>query len=301
MILINKKWIWFSLSGILIIASILMLFFWKLNLGLDFKGGSLVEIEFIKTKDIKINEINKILNEFKIESFQVQKSGDNSVFIKAKSISKDQLESIEKQMEERIGDLNEKKYENVGPTVSKDLAQKAYWSLALASIFIILYIAYAFRKVPKPANSFAFGVCAVIALVHDSIILLGFFVFLGKYYGVEIDSLFITAVLTVIGYSVHDTIVIFDRIRENLIKYSENSFDKNIIDSLYQTLDRSITTSFTVIIVLAALLVFGGESIKWFVVALFVGTIIGTYSSIFVASQLLSVWHNKIIKNSNVS
>jgi preprotein translocase subunit SecF len=154
-----------------------------------------------------------------------------------------------------------------------------------------LYIAFAFREVPKPANSWRFGICAIIALLHDVLVVVGVFSILGHFFNVEVDSLFVTALLTVIGFSVHDTIVVFDRIRENLKKNLTHSFEETVNNSILQTLGRSLNTSLTVILVLLALLLFGGESTKWFIVALLVGVVSGTYSSIFNAAPLLVLWN----------
>ncbi len=184
----------------------------------------------------------------------------------------------------------QEQFESIGPTIGAETTINAIWAVVVASLFIVLYITWSFRKIPKPASSFRFGVCAVIALVHDVLVVIGIFAILGHFFGVEIDSLFVTALLTVIGFSVHDTIVVFDRIRENLKRVSGLSFDQVVNESILQTLDRSLNTSLTVVLVLFALLLFGGESIRWFVVALLVGVISGTYSSIFNASPLLVLW-----------
>ncbi|MEK7160411.1 MAG: protein translocase subunit SecF, partial [Patescibacteria group bacterium] len=172
----------------------------------------------------------------------------------------------------------------------RELTEKALWAIGMASIAIVCYLAYAFRKVPAPLSGWKFGVCAVTALIHDVIVVTGIFSLLGHYLNVEVDSLFVTALLTIIGFSVHDTIVVFDRIRENMRKMSGKSFAVIVNDSILQTLRRSINTSLTVIFTLLALLFFGGESIRWFIAALLVGIISGTYSSIFNAVPLLVVW-----------
>ncbi len=247
-----------------------------------------MELEFKST--VKSEQIEKVLTDHSIKGFLIQKTGDKSYFIKFPNIEKSTITKIKNDIKNKIGDNTEKKFETVGPSVSKDLTIRSYWSVGIASLFIILFIAYAFRKIPKPANSFRFGVSAVIALIHDSLLVLGLFAFLGRYYGVEIDSMFITAILTVLGFSVHDTIVVFDRIRENLMNNPDDSFDENAGKSLIQTIDRSLNTSLTVMIVLGSLLIFGGESIRWFNVALLAGVFFGTYSSIFVATQFLSYW-----------
>ncbi len=192
--------------------------------------------------------------------------------------------------------------ELVGPVIGRETTQNAFYSVGLASLAIILYIAYAFREIPKPYSPWKFGVAAVIALFHDVLVVVGIFSLLGHFYNVQIDSLFVTAILTVIGFSVHDTIVVFDRIRENLRKtlpagrQAPDIFTQVVNESLVQTLGRSLTTSLTVLFTLLALILFGGQSIHWFVVALFVGVFSGTYSSIFNAAPLLVLWEEKRMK-----
>jgi preprotein translocase subunit SecF len=211
-------------------------------------------------------------------------------------VTQEEVGKIKETLKTKIGDVTEKRFETVGPIVSKDLTQKAIWAVILASIGIILYIAFAFRTVPKPANSFRFGLCAVFALIHDLAFVTGAFAILGHFIGYEIDSLFITALLTVMGFSVHDTIVVFDRIRENLRLSPDLSFEEVTNKSVVQTLDRSINTSLTVLLTLSSLFFFGGESIKHFILALLIGILIGTYSSIFNASPLLVSWQGWIEK-----
>jgi len=189
--------------------------------------------------------------------------------------------------------------ETVGPVIGAETTQKAVGAVGAASLAIILYIAYAFREIPKPYSPWKFGICAVVALIHDVLVVVGMFSLLGHFYNVEIDSLFVTALLTIIGFSVHDTIVVFDRIRENLSKtalpagrQAANYFEEVVNESILQTLARSLSTSLTVVFTLLALILFGGESIMWFVAALLIGIISGTYSSIFNAAPLLVVWEN---------
>ena len=205
------------------------------------------------------------------------------------------------QKDSLISDLNNKygktellKFETVGPVIGAELAQKALQAIVIATVAIVLYIAYAFREIPKPYSSFKFGLSAVIALLHDVLVLVGIFSILGHFFNVEIDALFVTAVLTVIGFSVHDTIVVFDRIRENLRKEGAKvSFEQVVNDSLLQTLVRSLNTSLTALFVMLAIILFGGQSIRTFALALFVGILSGTYSSIFNAAPLLVIWENR--------
>jgi preprotein translocase subunit SecF len=183
----------------------------------------------------------------------------------------------------------------VGPTVSSTIATSAVISLVLVSLAIVFYIAFAFRNAPPPVSPWSFGIMAIVALLHDALFVLGVFSILGHFFGVEIDALFVTAILTVIGFSVHDTIVVFDRIRENL-RRDKGSFENVVNNSILETIARSINTSLTVILTLLALFLFGGQSIRMFVLALLIGVASGTYSSIFNASPLLVTWHNWRLK-----
>ena len=187
----------------------------------------------------------------------------------------------------------EKRFESVGPVVGAEMAKKALLAVILASLAIILYIAWSFRQIPRPYSPWKFGISAVVALLHDALVVLGLFSLFGHFYQVEIDALFVTALLTVIGFSVHDTIVVFDRVRENLPKMYNKPFPEIVDFSLTETLVRSLNTSLTVILTLTALLLFGGETIRWFVVALLVGIVSGTYSSIFNAAPLLVLWESR--------
>jgi preprotein translocase subunit SecF len=225
----------------------------------------------------------------------IEKSG-GTVFVRSGPVDEKQDILIMGEIKKSLGNVDQQSYETVGPTIGAETLRNAVYALIIASILIVLYITWSFRSVPKPTSSLRFGVCAIIALIHDVLVLLGLFSIFGHFFGVEVDSLFVTAVLTVIGFSVHDTIVVFDRIRENLKRVGGENFSEVVNNSILQTLDRSLNTSLTVILVLFALLIFGGDSIKWFVVALLIGVTSGTYSSIFNASPLLVVWQDLIQK-----
>lgn len=280
-----KYKVWFFIASILIILpGLFFMFKGGLKLGIDFTGGALLEYRFE----------NRVTKEQLEEFGQVVESGDNTYLIRTASVSHDELQNLKNQITQKVGNFEIRREENVGPTIGKELEQKAGIALVVSWVMIILYITFAFRKVPKPASSFRFGVTAIGALIHDVLLLLGVFAILGYFWHVEIDTLFVTALLTVVGFSVHDTIVVFDRIRENLPKHLSKKFQDVVDISVTQTLGRSLNTSLTVVFVLTALLLFGGETIKWFVVALLVGIISGTYSSIFNASALLSWWEEKL-------
>ena len=237
-----------------------------------------------------VQTIKSVAIDEKIDVFLVQKTTSGSYLIRTKPIDQAQNKKFQQALVQKLRKVEESRFETVGPTIGKETTQKAIQAVIIASIAIIIYITLSFRKIPKPYSSWKFGVCAVIALIHDILVVLGIFSILGHFWGVEIDSLFITAILTIMGFSVHDTIVVFDRIRENLIKESGKPFAVIVNESILQTLGRSLSTSLTVLFTLTALLLFGGQSIHWFIIALLIGIISGTYSSIFNAAPLLVVW-----------
>lgn len=294
--IIGKKYWYFLISLIIIIPGIVSLMLYGLNLSIEFTGGSRLTLSF--PKEVSQKEVSKVRNVFsenKIKIQSVEKSG-KLIYVRSQSLSEKQDLLIVNEIKTKLGDFKQEQYETVGPTIGSEIALNAVKALAIASLLIVLYITWSFRKVPKPTSSLRFGISAIIALIHDVLVLLGVFSILGHFYSVEIDSLFVTAILTVIGFSVHDTIVVFDRIRENLKRFGGDNFPKVVNDSILQTLDRSLNTSITVVLVLLALLLFGGESIRWFVIALLIGVVSGTYSSIFNAAPLLVLWQEIIEK-----
>lgn len=285
-----KVW-YLTFSLLIILPGLIFLISSGLKPGIDFTGGALLEYKFSRT--ISAYELKQQLQN-QVEVGQITKTGENTYIIRTKPLEQEKISAISKSLVEKYGTAEERRQEFVGPVIGSELRQKAFYALLLASLMIIVYISYSFRKVPKPQSSLRFGIAAVVALIHDILVVVGVFAILGRFLGVEVDTLFVTALLTVIGFSVHDTIVVFDRIRENSIK----NIGKKFIDianlSVIQTLGRSLNTSLTVVFVLIALLLFGGETIRWFVVALLVGIISGTYSSIFNATALLVWWEEKL-------
>lgn len=286
-----KIW-YFVFSLLIILPGLYFLVTSGLKLGIDFTGGALLEYSIQGT--VESEQLRKEVSDQGVEMGQITKSGDNTYIIRTKPLDQQKINVIKESLMDEFGSVEERRQEFVGPVIGKELTQKSGWALGLASIAIVLYIAFSFRKVPKPASSLRFGFCAILALLHDVFLVIGVFAILGHFLGVEVDTLFVTALLTVIGFSVHDTIVVFDRIRENLIKNIGRKFTDVANISVVQTLGRSLNTSLTVVFVLVALLLFGGETIKWFVVALLVGIISGTYSSIFNATALLVWWEEKL-------
>ncbi|MDO8669403.1 MAG: protein translocase subunit SecF [Candidatus Buchananbacteria bacterium] len=296
----NRKY-FYTLSGVLALISILSLIAWGLKPGLDFTGGSLLELSF-KNERPATEAIQKSLADLNLGEIIVQPLGDNNNILRFKDVDEDTHQKILSNLKEAFKNketgseeaslVTEERFESVGPVLGKELESKAWTAISFASIMIVLYIAYAFRKVSKPVESWKFGLAAIIALIHDLLIVTGLFSLLGHFAGVEIDGLFITALLTILGFSVHDTIVVFDRTRENLSKHYSSNFEEVVNDSINQTITRSINTSLTALIVLTTLYFLGGSTISNFVLALIAGIIFGTYSSIFVASPILVTWYN---------
>lgn len=276
------------ISGTLMVLSLIALSTWGLKYGLDFTGGTLMEVQ---GTNIQSSDIKNILSEIGIENATISPSQDNSFLIRYSDSNDEKNREVFGKLKEKFPDIKNTRLDYIGPSISSELKSKAVWALGVAVVGIALYIAYAFRKVSRPVESWKYGVGAVVALVHDVLITVGVFAVLGHFLNIEIDSSFIAALLTILGFSVHDTIVVYDRTRENLLKSgSGEKFDETVNRSLNETMARSINTSLTVIITLMAIFIFGGESIKNFTLALLIGIVFGTYSSIFIASALMVDW-----------
>lgn len=283
---ISHRKIFFSISAFLILVSVFSIVFFGLKPGIDFTGGTMMEIEY-PDKILTNAEIKGKLSSFdEIGQVQVQATRENGFILRFKEISEKTHQEILKALE----NPEEKRFETIGPVIGQELTRKAKEAVILALIAIILYIAWAFRKLSRisgKGESWRYGLGALLALLHDVIILVGFFSLLGVLKGVEIDAAFITAILIVLGYSVNDTVVVYDRIRENLLTYHSKDLASTINLSINEVLVRSLNTSLTTILVLLVIYMFGGESIKNFALAMIVGIGIGTWSSIAIASQFL--------------
>jgi preprotein translocase subunit SecF len=286
--IISKRNLWYMISIIVIIPGLIFFFLGGLKLGIDFTGGSMFELAFKSPP--KISALRGELQKMDKETFSdVQLSelkdaaGTTITSIRSKAIDNKKQVSIFKELKSKYGEFEQIRVEVVGPTVGNELQSKAIWATLSVMVMIVAYLSFRF--------SFDYAMCAIICLFHDVITVLGFFSILGYFMGVEIDSLFVTAILTVAGFSVHDTIVTFDRIRENAGDMGRGkSFGEVANDSINQTLTRSMNTSLTTMFPLFCLTVFGGTTIKYFSLAMLMGIIVGTYSSIFVASPLLVTW-----------
>lgn len=288
--------IWLIISGILVVVSLIFLSIWGLKPGIDFTGGSLLEVRFQEIIPSQ-NDFKSVLDELNLDGgVIVQATEGNGYLIKFKSTDEDVHQQIISHLENKYNteaspkNITEDRYESIGSTMGKEMREKAVYSIIFVIIAIILFIAYAFRKVSWPIKSWKYGVVAVVALIHDVILTLGLFAILGKFLNVEIDLPFVAALLTILGYSVNDTIVIFDRIRENLVRKSREDFKEIVNISINETLSRSINTMLTTLLALLAVFFFGGVTIKFFILALIFGIFFGTYSSIFIASPLLVLW-----------
>jgi preprotein translocase subunit SecF len=285
--IIGKRKYFYAFSLAITLVSLIMLLTWGLRLGIDFKGGTLMQVQF--SESIPSNqEIGDKLKDLNLNGLTFQPAQDNSVILRYIASDEDLNNKVRDKLKELDQNYKETRLEFTGASVSDQIKKNAYLAVILATFGIGIFIAWAFRKVSYPVPSWHYGLGAVIALIHDVLITTGVFVFLGKFYNVEIGVPFIAALLTILGFSVHDTIVVYDRTRENLLKSSrKEEFEVVVNKSLNETLTRSINTSFTVFLVLLAITIFGGESIRYFSLALLVGIFFGTYSSIFVASALL--------------
>jgi preprotein translocase subunit SecF len=285
----NRKWFFIG-SALIIIPGLVFLLLGGLKLGIDFTGGSLWEVQFKQA--VEPAAVKAILSDNGFGDAQVQTASGNVLQIRIRELKEGspQKVALENAFRAKFGDFTQLQLQTVGPTVGTSISQRAILAIAFASVGILCYIAYAFRKAQHP---FRFGVCAIAAMLHDVFVLIGIFAILGYFFNIEIDSLFVTAVLTMIGFSVHDTIVVFDRVRENTIRRASSSYEDVVNYSLVQTMVRSLNTSLTVVFTLLALYLFGGETIKNFVLALLIGIVSGTYSSIFNASLLLVVWEHQ--------
>lgn len=285
MFVVNYRKFFYILSVVLIAGCVAAVSIWGLNLGIDFKGGSIIEIEYPEGRPDQI-ALSQSLVPLGLAA-SVRPTGDSAYLIRMRNIDQAEKTSLLSALS-KFGTANEKRFDSIGPVLGSEALRKSVFSIVLVILAIVLFIAYAFRKVSEPISSWKYGIVAIIALIHDVIIPVGVFAALGHFVGYEIDTLFITALLVVLGFSVHDTIVVFDRVRENLKDASaKKPFEEIVGESISQTFTRSINTSLTTLLALIVLYFVGGESTQHFTLALIIGIVAGTYSSIFIGSPLL--------------
>jgi len=338
--IIQKRKIWLTLSSIAIGLSIVALIIWGLNFGIDFTGGSLLEVKFLE-KELSVGKAQEALAGLDLASLTIQPTSENGMIFRFQDTTEEKHQAIlerlnkaltqenpkplneisgqeeeagqgreievkgegienleikevaisdaETDSETGIKTIEELRFDSVGPSIGQELKRKSLYAIIAVLLAIVFYIAWVFRKVSKPVASWKYGLTAIFALFHDVMIVLGIFAVLGRFASMEINTAFVAAVLTVLGYSVNDTIVVFDRVRENLPR-SDEDFEGTVNTSVNQTLTRSVNTSLTTLLILLSIFFFGGLTIRSFILALTIGVFIGTYSSIFLASPILVVW-----------
>ncbi len=288
MFIIKNKKIFVIISIVLVALSIFSISYFGLNFGIDFKGGSLLEVRYGSVRPDQ-KSVENTVEALSFGEVLVQPMGENGYSLKMRDINEDEKNKI---LESLGSGAYEESFTSIGPSVGNELVRKSIISFILVSLGIIFWIAFSFRQVSKQVSSWKYGVIAIVALIHDTLIPTGVLAFLGYINGFEIDTLFVVAILTILGLSVSDTIVVFDRVRENIRIGHFKTFEETVGNSLKQVYKRSLATSFTVIIALLALVFFGPESTRMFSIILTIGMFFGTYSSLFLASPLLVIWNN---------
>jgi preprotein translocase subunit SecF len=283
--IVRYRKIFYTISALLVLASITAMVIWGFNLGIDFKGGSILEVEYLEKRPAQSEVVGALLAR-DLEA-SVRATGEKGYIIRMKEITPDEKSLVMSALN-AFGATTEKRFDSIGPILGAEALKKALLSIILVIVAIVLFIAYAFRKVSEPISSWKYGMVAIVALIHDVIIPTGVFSALGHYHGYEIDTLFITALLVVLGFSVHDTIVVFDRVREHLKDgLQKKSFEQIVGESVTETFTRSVNTSLTTLLALIVLYFVGGAATQSFSLVLIIGIIAGTYSSIFIGSPLL--------------
>lgn len=273
------KILYFAFSLLFILPGSYFLIRFGLNPSVDFTGGSLIEFQV----NASLAELRPVI-EAQVPVASLQLSADSFV-LRTKELSQEENQALQAKISERFGEVKEKRFATIGPTLGKELIKKTLVGILLAAGFILSYVAYRFHDKK-------YGICAILAMLHDSLIMLGVFSFLGVYFKVEVDALFVTALLTILSFSVHDTIVVYDRIRESQKLFPKLSYYDLVNKAVTETLGRSLNNSLTIIFMLLALYLLGGDTTKWFVFALLIGTVSGTYSSTFTAAPLLVLWED---------
>ncbi|HBX69621.1 MAG TPA: protein translocase subunit SecF [Chloroflexi bacterium] len=289
--IVGKRYTYFAISLSLIVPGLIGLIIWGLPLAVDFAGGSIVEIRFVSGNVPTLQDVRDVYANFGETDAEPRLSGTDEMVIRTKHMSDATNAEILKAMQDQFGtEVLMLRFESVGPTIGREVTIRAIGTIAMAAIAILLYIWYAFRGIK---NSYRYGVSAIIAMLHDVAVVFGMQAIISHFFGWEVDALFLTALLTVISFSVHDSIVVFDRIRENSGRLRRENYESVVNQSIVQTMTRSINTQLTVFLTLLALLLFGGSTIRHFIVILMIGLLSGTYSSIFNAAPILVVWENR--------
>ncbi|NCN95035.1 protein translocase subunit SecF [Candidatus Wolfebacteria bacterium] len=295
--IIGNRKIFLSISGVLALASFLAIGIFGLKPGIDFSGGTMWQIKLAlsDTRQISSDELkNFFQTDLKTEDVVIFPAENRSFIVRLPHISEDEHQQYFSALKNKFGGMEELSFQNIGPAIGEELRTGAFWAITMVLLGISLYIAFAFRKVSYPIKSWKYGIITLVTLLHDITIPAGLLAVLGKYSGIEIDTNFMVALLVIMGFSVHDTIVVFDRIRENLM-FQKGKFDlaEIINNSVNQTFVRSVNTSLTLVLILLMMFFFGPITLKYFILTILVGVVTGTYSSIFIASPLLLIFHSK--------
>lgn len=289
--IVSQRKTWFAISATLVIASIVAIATLGLNFGIDFTGGSLLEVETVETFDVE--EVRTRMTNAGYDSLSIQSSDGNGLIIRTTDLSEEEHQALLTSLNEQLGEVEEHRFDSIGPVIGNELRRTASWGVVITLLLIGLYIAWAFRQVSEPVESWKYGVLTIMAAFHDVVIVLGSFAVIGHFYGWEIGTAFVAAILTILGYSINDTVVVFDRTRENLTRRVGDTFEDTVSISLKQTFMRSFNTSVTTLLALLAIFLFGGDSTKPFALALIIGIAVGTYSSLFLASPALVEWNKR--------
>jgi preprotein translocase subunit SecF len=289
--IVQKRYFYFGLSLVVIVPGLLALILWGLPLAIDFTGGSLLQIQFNSGNYPESTKVLAVLSKYGYSDSLIQTSGEDIMIIRSREMDEVAKSQIVADISSESGsEVTVLRFDRVGPAVAREVATQAAIAVGVAALGIMAYITYAFRGV---AHAIRYGVAAIIAMLHDVLVVIGITAIFGHFLGWEVDALFLTALLTVIGFSVHDTIVVFDRIRENVNIHRRLPYETVVNHSIIQTLDRSINTSLTVMLTLLSMVLLGGDTIRHFTITLLIGIFSGTYSSIFNAAPILVVWENR--------
>ena len=288
---VRLRKVWYAVSGLLVVASIVLVAVLGIPFGIDFTGGSLLEVRFDVAPESAA--LREELSSLGYAEATVQSTGTAEALIRLSNMTEEDHQRILSALETSFGNVDELRFDSIGPTIGKELKRDAMLALAITLILIVAYVAWAFRKVSEPIASWKYGLLTIVAALHDLLIPLGVFAILGASQNFQIDTAFIAALLTILGYSINDTIVVFDRTRENLARWGTHDFENVVEKSVQQTFARSINTTLTTVLALIAVFLFGGETTRSFALALIIGIGVGAYSSIFIASPLLVTWYKR--------
>ncbi len=284
--IVGKRFWFFLISALVIIPGVVSLAVFGLELGVDFSSGTTMTFRF--DAEVQQGELRQALADLGYDEAMIQRTGEGDFLVRTRQISSAERQELISGLEADLNsELTLRDSYTVSPIIATETGRNAAIAVGIAAVFMLFYIAWAFRRMPKPLR---WGLCAIVALLHDVLVVMGIFSILGWVAGVQIDAMFITGMLTVVGYSVNNTVVVFDRIRENVSKGISKDFEVTVNSSILETLGRSLNTSLTTLFVILAIFLFGGVTIHYFILVLLIGVIAGTYSSMCIASPLLVIW-----------